>query len=85
MSEAGPGSTVDGVAAHPQHLFVVRVWWEPDGEGESGEWRGSIEHIASREKRYFRELKSLSQFIEAHLGQVAFVPEQCDDALSSEE
>lgn len=50
------------------HLFVVRLWWEPDQES-AGEWRGSVEHVASFEKRYFREMRALDEFIQSKLNQ----------------
>jgi hypothetical protein len=55
-------------AGERQHLFVVRLWWEPDETGSFGEWRGSVEHVATREKRYFREPQNLCEFVSSHLG-----------------
>ncbi len=35
------------------HLFTVRVWLE--NLGESGpEWRGKVQHVLSKEVRYFQ-------------------------------
>ena len=49
------------------HLFVVRMWWEAGDGGAAGEWRGSVEHVPSGEKRYFRDCNALPTFITARL------------------
>lgn len=34
-------------------VFVVRIWREPeDGDPGDKRWRGSVEHLATREKGY---------------------------------
>ena len=35
--------------------------------GAAGEWRGSVEHVPSGEKRYFRDCNALPTFITARL------------------
>ena len=40
------------------HLFTLRLWAEPLGEGRS-EWRGRVQHVASGETRYFRDWSTL--------------------------
>lgn len=57
----------DQPSAHQHHLFVVRVWWETNDGNSPGEWRGSVEHVASRTKRYFRNMGKLTAFIEGQL------------------
>jgi len=52
----------------PYHIFVVRVWCESAEPGPGGEWRGSIEHAATHDKRYFREVEVLSTFIRRQAG-----------------
>ncbi|GAA5785139.1 hypothetical protein GCM10007860_30600 [Chitiniphilus shinanonensis] len=44
--------------------FIVRVWRER-GEYETGpgEWRGSIEHVQSGRKGFFRDLGSMERFM----------------------
>ncbi|WP_169307265.1 hypothetical protein [Chitiniphilus eburneus] len=44
--------------------FIVRVWRER-GEYEAGpgEWRGSIEHVQSGKKGFFRDLASMERFM----------------------
>ncbi len=48
---------------HP--VFVVRLWWEADGE--TGEWRGSVEWLSSGQRRYFRSLPEMSSIIAEQL------------------
>lgn len=48
------------------HLFVLKVWRAEAGDGET-EWRGSVQAIASREKRYFREWAALLEFVQTQL------------------
>ena len=55
-------------AARQRHLFVIRMWWEPDDESASGEWRGSIEHVPSRTRRYFRDLGALPELVAMMMG-----------------
>jgi hypothetical protein len=67
MTDQPSAKSIPAPAARRQHLFVVRMWWEPDGGDMVGEWRGSIEHVNSRTKRYFRDMEKLAVFIEDHL------------------
>ena len=46
-------------------VFIVRLWWEADGE--TGEWRGSVERLASGQRHYFRSLSDVSDIIAAQL------------------
>ncbi len=48
------------------HLFVLKVWRVEVADGET-EWRGQIQHIASREIRYFREWTLLLEFVQTQL------------------
>jgi hypothetical protein len=48
------------------HLFVLKVWRAEAGADET-EWRGQIQHIASREIRYFREWNLLLEFVQTQL------------------
>jgi hypothetical protein len=50
--------------------FFVRIWQEPrDREGARPEWRGSIEHVQSGQKRYFKDVEALVNFIESAIGE----------------
>lgn len=48
------------------NLFVLRVWCVGLDDGTK-EWRGVIESLASREKRYFREWPILLDWIQQEL------------------
>ncbi len=50
----------------PQNTFVIRFWWEWQGEGSNRtrSWRGRIEHIQSGEGTAFRDQHQLLAFIE---------------------
>jgi hypothetical protein len=50
-----------------EHLFVVRVWFEP-GALSGEEWRGSVEHVPSGARRYFGALTDLEAFIRRAAG-----------------
>lgn len=50
----------------PYHLFVLKIWRAEAGADET-EWRGQIQHIASREIRYFREWNLLLEFVQTQL------------------
>lgn len=50
--------------------FIVRIWCESDGSGNfSGEWRGSIEHVVSGQRSFFRDLEAIGQFMKPYLEQ----------------
>ena len=51
-------AAIPGVAPH---TFVVRLWFERDGDhAEGGEWRGEVRDVASRSVRHFRHLDGLT-------------------------
>ena len=57
------GSSDDG-----RQTFIVRIWREPrEIEGMAPEWRGLIERLDTRERRYFRRLDDLVGFIEGQM------------------
>ncbi|MBX7233917.1 MAG: hypothetical protein K1X65_05985 [Caldilineales bacterium] len=54
------------------HLFIVRIWLEPGAEvrpapvsGQLDEmgWRGSVQHVRSGRRLYFRRLADLDEFM----------------------
>lgn len=48
--------------------FIVRIWCERgEGRASHGEWRGSIEHVQSSQKAFFRELAAIERFMRPHL------------------
>lgn len=66
--------------AYHSHLFTVRIWRERLGNGES-ECRGRVEHLPSREARYFREWSALIAFLQEVLSQQDPLPESHRDNL----
>jgi len=51
------------------HAFIVRIWYEPlDDEGTQTTWRGSIEHVGSAKRTYFRAIEELVRFIQERAG-----------------
>jgi hypothetical protein len=53
-------------------VFIVRVWCER-GDAESStnpmlsEWRGSVEHVQSGQRIFFRHLDAVCEFMKPHL------------------
>ncbi len=62
-----PDTTLPLTAVKP--VFVVRLWWEPGGEaGDApGEWRGSVELLASGQRHFFRRLEDVGDIIARQL------------------
>jgi hypothetical protein len=47
-----------------RNVFIVRIWREPrESEIAPTECRGVVEHVASGQRRFFRELGDLDEFI----------------------
>ncbi len=51
-------------SSRQEHAFVVRVWCEEGGLSSS--WRGSVEHVGTRHRRYFGDLAEVLDFIRRH-------------------
>lgn len=53
------------------HSFIVKVWLEESAD-ENGRvlWRGHITHVTSGERRYFRHLDQISDFIGPYLARM---------------
>ncbi len=50
------------------HSFIMRIWREHDGDtGARSEWRGSIEHVASNTRIYFRTLDVAMHFVTSYM------------------
>ncbi len=48
-----------------RNVFIVRIWREPrESEAAPTECRGVVEHVASGQRRFFRELGDLDEFIQ---------------------
>ncbi len=50
------------------HLFTVRLWKEPLGQGQT-EVRGEVKHLPSGEVRYFRTWAVLEAFFVQQLAE----------------
>ncbi len=59
-----------------QHTFVVRFWWEWEGEDTQRVrgWRGRIEHVQSGEGITFQEMRQLLAFIEGFITPLPLSP-----------
>lgn len=50
------------------HVFIVRVWREPrEIAGAQPEWRGVVEHVASKQRRFIREPSDISTFVAGYV------------------
>ena len=48
-----------------QHLFIVRMWLEPDDVADTPQWRGSVRDSLTQQQLYFTQLGDLLDFIAA--------------------
>lgn len=49
-------------------VFIVRIWCERgDADSVSPEWRGSVEHVESGQRVFFRNLEAVLEFMKPHL------------------
>ena len=55
--------------AHSSHLFMLRLWPEDLGSGQT-DWRGKVQHVNSGEVRYFRDWPTLEAFVEGLLRRI---------------
>jgi hypothetical protein len=56
------------VSEQDTHVFVIRMWREPrEIEGKESEWRGVIEHVATRERCHVRALHEITIFLAAYI------------------
>lgn len=48
--------------------FIVRIWCERgDSAGLAPEWRGSVEHVQTGQRAFFRHLDAVIDFMKPHL------------------
>lgn len=58
-------------------VFIVRVWCERgDGDAAVTEWRGSVEHIQSGKRAFFRHLDAVLEFVRPHLESIGIDAQQ---------
>ncbi len=55
---------MDDTQSARTHLFMVRVWLEDLGDGNT-EWRGQVKHVLSGEVQYFRDWAALADHLQA--------------------
>ncbi len=49
-------------------VFIVRIWCERgDGPSPAPEWRGSVEHVQTGARAFFRHLDVVLDFMKPHL------------------
>jgi hypothetical protein len=46
-----------------EHLFVIRTWTEGNAN-KDGQWRASVTHVSSGDRRYFTSYEELHQFLD---------------------
>jgi hypothetical protein len=46
-----------------ENLFVLRTWKERDGGGET-QWRASVTHVSTCDRRYFTSYDELARFLD---------------------
>jgi len=52
-----------------KHAFLVSLWVESaQAEASEAGWRGSIEHLRTRRRRYFRDMTELVRFLATWTG-----------------
>lgn len=76
-SDNRPEAPITHINHRRDDLFIVRIWLEPGAEvrptpasGQLDEmgWRGSVQHVRSGRRIYFRRLADLDEFM---LGRLA--------------
>ena len=61
---------MDSFEAHT-NVFIVRIWLEPrESPAAKPEWRGVIEHVATHQRRYFKNMSVITEFAEPYLEQM---------------
>jgi len=49
-------------------VFIVRIWCERgDDSAPLPEWRGSVEHVQTGKRTFFRHLEAVQEFMRPHL------------------
>ena len=55
-----------GTSESKVHSFIVKLWQEDDGTGES-KWHGNITHVPDADRRYFQDVNDIVSFIKSYL------------------
>lgn len=66
--------------------FIVRFWCEGGADDRvTREWRGSIEHVPSGRRGFFRDIRAISEFMRPHLDELGIdEPIRFWDAVTSD-
>lgn len=59
-------------------VFIVRIWCE-HGDADAAampEWRGSVEHMESGQRVFFRNLEAVVDFMKVHLQSIGIDAQQ---------
>jgi hypothetical protein len=58
-------------------VFIVRIWREHgDADSAVAEWRGTVEHVESGQRGFFRHLDLILEFMKPHLRAIGIDAEQ---------
>lgn len=57
--------------APDRHSFIVRVWREGREDQSGGQWRGSVQHVASGQHVHFSSFEALNRFLQLYVEQPA--------------
>lgn len=69
MSDLEEPAAIDASDA-PLQSFIVRIWVETSAQpGFCAQWRGSVQHVNSGDKRYVDDMEEIVAFFESHLAQ----------------
>lgn len=49
------------------HTFIVRIWTEPTTSVQLPQWRGMVEHAATRQRLYFTSMNDMNDFVNSRL------------------
>lgn len=75
LTEEKPLTEPDNLPAtapgdEPVQSFIVRIWLEHSGEDQEPQWRGSVQHVRSGEKRYVDDMEEIVAFLTSHVGAI---------------
>jgi hypothetical protein len=77
-------SSNGGRALPHSHLFTLRLWQEPLGDGRF-EWRGKVQYVLSGRAHYFRDWPALVCYLEEKLPELGAKeqPQHGDEPLTA--
>lgn len=58
-------------------VFIVRIWCEGDVSADpAADWRGSVEHVQTGKRSFFRHLEAIVEFMRPHLERIGIDAQQ---------